>query len=171
MTATCLIIVDVQQGFINRWTEHVPDRVTRLQRHFDIVFASRFANPPGSPYRRLIHWERFAPGSPDTELAFVPRADARLIDKTVYTCVTPALLAGLRAAGAETVHLAGIATDNCVLKTAADLFESGMTPQVIVEACASHGGPDAHEAGLLVLRRMIGQDNVLVGAASFGSWH
>ena len=63
----------------------------------------------------------------------------------------------------ERVHLCGIATDNCVLKSAVDLFEAGLEPLVLAADCASHGGPECHAAGLLLLARFIGAERVIEG--------
>ena len=161
MATTCLIITDVQKGFINASTEHIPATVEALQRDYDHIVATRFFNPPQSFYRSLIGWDRFAPGSADIPLAFTPRDDAVLIDKDTYTCLTPELRQKLDEWGGTQVHLCGIATDNCVLKTAVDLFESGIKPVVLAHATASHGGRACHEAGMLLLGRFIGADQVI----------
>jgi nicotinamidase-related amidase len=157
-----LIIIDVQRGFINPATAHVPARVEALQGRYDTVIATRFVNPEGSAHRRLISWTRFAPGSDDTALAFTPRADARIVEKHVYSCLTVEVRAMLDAAGAGEVHLCGIATDNCVLASAIALFEGGDTPVVLGDACASHAGTDYHDWGLRILRRLIGEKQVRV---------
>lgn len=161
MAASCLIIVDVQNGFINQWTEHIPATVESLQDGYDRIVATRFYNPEGSLYRRLIGWQRLGRDSEDFPLAFQPRAGAPVIDKATYTCVTPDLLEDLERWGVEEVHLCGIATDNCVLKSAVDLFEAGVKPVVLADAAASHGGPDCHAAGLMLLERFIGASQVV----------
>jgi nicotinamidase-related amidase len=160
MPACCLMIIDVQRGFINRWTAAVPDAVEALQERYEHVIALRFLNPEGSFHRRLIGWGRFAPGSAETELAFTPRADALVLEKTTYSALVPAVRSELRRIGADEVHLCGIATDGCVLKTAVDLFEAGIVPVVLADACASHGGPECHRAGLMLLKRFIGERQV-----------
>ena len=163
MAGQCLFIIDVQRGFVTDATRHIPAAVEALQADYARVFASRFVNPEGSMHRRLIDWHRFAPGSDETELAFTPRPDAEIFDKTTYTSAPPDRIAALRQAGIERVDLCGIATDGCVLKTAVDLFEAGIAPVVHADACASHGGPEAHAAGLLLLRRFIGAKQVIGG--------
>ncbi len=165
MSKRCLLIIDVQKGFVTDATRHIPDKVAALQREYDLVFASRFVNPPGSMHRRLIRWDRFAPETEEAELAFSPRPDAQIVEKTSYTCVSDDLLKTLAKNDISRVDLCGIATDGCVLKTAVDLFEAGVTPVVLADYCGSHGGADCHEAGLLLLRRFIGRDQV-VGAGS-----
>jgi len=156
-----LLIVDVQKGFIGPATAHIPARVEALQDAFEHVVATRFLNPPGSPYRNWIGWSRMAPGAEEVELAFQPAADAIILDKRTYTCVDATFLATLGEWGADAVHLAGIATDNCVLKCAVDLFEAGIRPVVHADCCASHGGAACHEAGLMLLRRFIGEDQII----------
>ena len=160
---SCLIIIDVQKGFINRWTGHVPARVQTRQDAFERVIVTRFVNPPGSAHRRLLGWPRFGPGSADVELAFAPRDGAEIMDKSTYTCATGGFVAELKQNGVERVHLCGIATDSCVLKSAVDLFEAGLEPLVLAADCASHGGPECHEAGLKLLRRFIGAERVIKG--------
>ncbi len=158
--ATALLIIDVQQGFINAATRHLPAMVADLQDDYDRVFATQFVNPPGSPFRNLLGWQKFAPGSADVQLAFTPRDDATVIEKSVYTCVTPDFLATLARERLDEIHLAGIATDNCVLKCAVDLFEGGRRPVVLAEFCASHAGADHHQWGLAIIERFIGAAQV-----------
>ncbi|MEQ8193786.1 MAG: isochorismatase family cysteine hydrolase [Rhodospirillales bacterium] len=158
-----LMIIDVQRGFINEHTRAIPAGIEALQNGYKSVIATRFINPEGSMHRRLMGWKRFAPGSGDVELAFTPRHDARVIDKTAYTAASAELLDELRRGGIEEVHLCGIATDNCVLKTAVDLFEAGIKPVVLADHCASHGGPECHACGIRLLKRFIGEKQVRGG--------
>jgi nicotinamidase-related amidase len=160
MPPACLIIIDVQRGFINAATDHVPARIAALQGDYATVIATRFVNPEGSAHRRLIGWRRFAPGSADTELAFAPDPHVQVIEKQAYSCLTAEVRARLAAAGATEIHLCGIATDNCVLATAIAGFEAGLTPVVLADACASHAGADYHDWGLRILRRLIGPAQV-----------
>ncbi len=163
MPTAPLLIIDVQTGFINDATRHIPGRVQALAEAYRRVMVTRFSNPEGSNYRRLMGWTRFAPGTDDTQLAFTPPKDATVIDKTRYSCVTDGFLASLAADGTDSVHLCGIATDNCVLKCAVDLFEAGLKPVVLADYCASHGGNQVHHCGLTVLRRLIGEAQVIPG--------
>ncbi|MBL26368.1 MAG: hydrolase [Rhodospirillaceae bacterium] len=157
---SCLLIIDLQKGFVNDATHHVVAPIEAAQADYDVVIATRFQNPPGSPFRRLIHWERFAPHSDETAFAFAPREDARVIDKPRYTCVDSALRNWLVARDISRVHVCGIDTDICVTKNAVDLFEAGLEPIVLSALCASHAGRDRHEAGLVTLARFIGQDQI-----------
>ena len=153
---TALLIVDVQEGFINDSTKYVIRAVEELQSRYEHIFATRFINGVDSPHRNLIDWHRFGEGSRDTELAFCLSPKAEIIDKTTYTCVNPDFLDNLHNRAISEVHVCGIDTDVCVMKCAVDLFENGIRPVVLSEASASHAGDEHHQAALLILRRLIG---------------
>ena len=161
MGASPLMIIDVQRGFINEWTAHVPARVEGLQDSFDQVIITRLYNPQRSLYRRLIGWTEFSLGSAETQLAFTAGKSATIIDKAIYNGVDALLLASFKAEGVTRVHLCGIATEDAVLLTAASLFEHGIEPVVLAHACGSDAGHELHQAGLQVLARLIGPKQII----------
>ncbi|MFE1781533.1 isochorismatase family protein [Streptomyces sp. NPDC059506] len=79
-----------------------------------------------------------------------------VVDKTGYTLFTPEATELIRQAGWTDLVFCGIATESCVLKSAADAFEHGYAPWIVTDASASDAGPDVHDAGLVVARRLIG---------------
>jgi nicotinamidase-related amidase len=161
MSGSRLLIIDVQTGFINEWTAHVPSRVDSLQASFDHVIVTRLYNPQRSLYRKLIGWSGFSLGSMESQLAFQPRSDAMIIDKSAYTCVSEPFVDELRQLGVNRVHLCGISTEDSVLTTAVDLFQHGIEPVVLAHACGSDGGHALHESALVILRRLIGDKQVI----------
>lgn len=156
---SCLLIVDVQKGFINDFTKHIPPLVENIQYKYKHLIVTRFYNPENSFYRKLLKWNRFDIYSDDFSLAFNVRKDALIIDKSVYSCVSLELLKWLKNRNINEVHIAGIDTDICVTKCAVDLFENDIKPVVISNLCASYAGIEAHKMGLLTLtlERFIGQ--------------
>ena len=156
-----LLIVDVQNGFVNDATRHIVPKVEALQKQYAHVYATRFINTEGSPYRKLLDWHRFYASSNDVPLAFQPIDGVVVIDKHVYTCVTPAFLEDLHSKGIEEVAICGIDTDACVSACAIGLFENGIRPILLSEACASHAGPEYHQAALRILPRLIGKNQIL----------
>ena len=161
MSKRALLIVDVQKGFINAETEHVVSRVEQLQSEYEHVYATQFVNREGSPYRKFLGWERFAQGSEEVLLAFEPLPSVRVIVKDLYNSVNSRLLEELERNGIEEVDVCGIDTDACVMVTAVGLFERGIRPVIISDACASHGGAEYHNAALKILRRLIGRDQII----------
>ncbi len=161
MDKKALLVVDVQQGFINQHTAHIPALVEGLLPSYEHVIATRFFNPESSNYRRLIHWTRFSRGTEDAELAFRAGSNTVLIEKTGYTCVDAGFVKMLDGLGVDEVHIAGMDTDICVLKSAADLFDAGKTPVVLAWCCASHAGIEFHDAAIKIIARFIGAGQVV----------
>jgi nicotinamidase-related amidase len=160
-----LVVIDMQNGFLVQRTEHVLPPVLTLIQEFGklkrpVVF-TRFHNAENSPYERLIGWKRLR-SSPETDLtSAVQPYVTNVIDKNIYSAFTAEFIRLLTLNGWTTLVICGVATDSCVLKTAVDAFERDLTPIVVSDACASHGGEEAHNAGLLVLGRFIGKKQIV----------
>jgi nicotinamidase-related amidase len=155
-----LLVVDVQRGFLNEYTAHIPARVAQLIRRggHDPIYFTRFENPAGGPYRRFLGWDACA-RPPQTDLAAELERfadDGQIFSKPGYAGLPDALAGVLSDAGVEQITLVGIDTDMCVLKVALDLFDLAIEPIVLVDCCASTAGLQAHLAGLAVLTRNIG---------------
>lgn len=156
-----LLIVDVQNGFVNEKTKHIPALVEKLQYNYDLVIATRFINLPDSPFRRLIKWNRLSPGTNEIDLAFKPKEGIVVVDKYIYSCIDETFLNLLKEKGIEAVDICGIDTDICVTKCAVDLFERNMTPYVLRDYCATHADADIQEAALVILARYIGKSQII----------
>ncbi len=156
-----LLIVDVQNGFVNGKTQHIPALVEKLQYHYDLVIATRFINLPNSPFRRLIKWDHLSPDTDEIELAFRPKEGVVVIDKYIYSCVDEPFLHLLKENNVEAVDICGIDTDICVTKCAVDLFERSITPFVLKDYCATHADADIQESALIILARYIGKTQII----------
>lgn len=156
--ATCLVIIDVQRGFVGPETDFVPDRILELAGRggFDHVVATRFMNYEGSPYMRFIGWSGLLDEESQRLYPGIDEVAERVFDKNVYTCFTREFSEFVREGGITELFFVGIDTDCCVLKSAVDAFEQNMTCHVLTHYCASNGGVQSHEAGIKVLERTIG---------------
>ena len=162
---SCLLLIDVQEGFITEGTEHVIPRIEELlsKKKFDHIAATRFINSENSPYRNILNWDKLTDG-PETDLVpAVCEAADTIFEKDVYTAVSKEFLKYLSKNSVDELFIAGIDTDCCVLKTAADLFEKNIRSRVLAYYSASNGGQQSHDAALCVLHRLIGNDNVIPG--------
>lgn len=167
-----LLIVDVQAGFINDFTHHIPLRIVRLFQageYAPLIF-TRFINDQEGPYCRFLNWNGCA-GDPEINIVpeLQPYASPDLIFAKSGLCGMPDELTGyLRENSIEKIFIAGIDTDMCVLKIAMDVFDIGIEPIVITDCCASTAGLQAHLAGLAVLSRNIGANRLRDAGLSEG---
>ncbi len=157
---SALLVVDVQNGFVNEHTRYLIEPINRLIGAFsgrgEPVAFTRFVNTPDSGYQPWIGWTRFM-GGPENDLYEAIDAGAGpVFVKHGYTAFTTEFEIYFRERQLERLVLCGIATDGCILKSAVDAFERGIEPVVVTDACASHAGSEIHEAGLLLLGRFIG---------------
>lgn len=163
-----LIVVDLQNGFTaregtNRLVEKVADLLKR--NIFDVVFATKFMNPPGGRYERFLGWHRL-----QTEQEQAIREELMpyitcVVEKQTYNCISDEFLAQLKTYNGGTlpsvVYVLGADTDCCVQTIAVSLFEHDIRPIVLQAYCASNGGQVSHEAGLTTLKRTIGAAGII----------
>jgi len=168
-----LVVIDMQNGFVNPSSAHVVPIVSRLVQRWQptgnpIIF-TRYFNYSGSPYERLIGWAGLKE-SPSTDLVdeiavYAGDSQAHLVNKTGYTALTQEGSELIHNLGVTDIFACGIATDGCVLKTVLDTFEAGITPWVVADACASnasrHPAQQIHESALLLMSRLVGKDQVI----------
>lgn len=163
-----LLAVDVQTGFVTEDSRHVVAPLAKIQHRFDHAVFTRFYNPDPSPFRRILHYDKMGRGDPDTALALVPRGDAVIMERALYSCVTDEFLDYLREWNATEVFIAGIATEACVLKTVIDLFEKDITPWVLKDLCASDKGAEFHDPAMKVISKLIDPGHIIHSSECFG---
>lgn len=166
-----LVVVDVQNGFITEFSRPVVPRIANLVARWqakggDTVF-TRYHNYSGSPFERLINWTQLRE-QPEVDIVdplipFLSKATA-VVDKKIYTLFNDEGANLVRERGWTDLYICGIDTESCVLKTAVDTFERDLTPWVVRDACASHSGAEAHDAGLLVVSKFIGPRQIITTA-------
>jgi len=168
-----LLVVDVQIGFINDFTHHIPQRITKLlQRHdYQPILFTRFVNTVDGPYWRFLNWHS-CDRKPDTRL--VPELEAVAKPELIFSkkgvCGLPDELIGyLQVQQIQRLSVVGIDTDMCVLKIAMDLFDIGIEPILLTDCCASTAGLQAHLAGLAVLSRNIGAQRLREAGVGSGT--
>lgn len=160
-----LLVIDMQNGFLGEKSRYIIPNVVTLasecqRRSIPIVF-TRFHNREGSPYETLIGWRRLRTETETNITDELSDFAGQIIDKDFYSAFTEEFEQLVKKNGWQTLILCGVATESCVMKTAVDAFERNLTPVVVSDACASHAGVDVHSAGLMILGRFIGKDQLV----------
>jgi len=155
-----LLIVDVQNGFINENTKKIPELVEQLQKGYDNIYITRFYSERNSFFEELINWKGIYKNSEDFELSFKPDSKAIIIDKSIYTCINERFILDIKSKEINSIDICGLDTDICVTKCAVDLFELGIVPVVLKDYCASSAGYENHKNALITLKRFIGKNQI-----------
>lgn len=143
-----LIVVDLQCAFPA--PPGLVRKIRRYARRFDRRVFTRFVNPPGSLFRRLLKQQSCPPGSADTALRIEPGPDDLVFTKTGYG-LGPAHLRRLRALRPQEVTVCGLDTDACVLGVMFSLFDAGFDCRIKRDLCWSTTG--LHREALRIIEQ------------------
>ena len=155
-TKTALILVDIQNDFCPggslavREGDRVVPIVNELQKHFDLVIATKDWHPAGHASFETLWPPHCVQGTQGAE--FVPTLDTTRITRTFLkgTDMEVDSYSGffdnehrratglgdyLKAQGVNAVVITGLATDYCVKFTALDALQLGFRTTVVRDAC------------------------------------
>lgn len=163
-----LIIVDMQKGFTRyEQTAELSKKIIQLLKlnKFDFVIGTKYLNNTNSIYEKLFNWKKLK-SNLDREI--VPELEKYMnyvVEKNIYNCVNTSFLQKICQVNdgryPEKIFVVGVDTDCCVLTVATSLFENNIRPIVLTQYCNSNGGLLSHNAGLLCLKRLIGEKQLV----------
>lgn len=165
-----LIVIDVQEGFLK--DDFKNSYIEKLERiigigyngvHFEKVIGTRFINLEYSSFRlnKGMDWHRM--GVDDEGITInknIEKYLCKIIDKNGYGFDSMNLSKDVNK-DKDTIYLIGLDTDCCVLATAINLFEDGYDVKIIKDGCYSSGGEVSHQSGMICLKRLIGEKNIV----------
>jgi nicotinamidase-related amidase len=176
--SAALLVIDVQQGFVNRHSSGVVPAIVRLVEGWRAagapVVLTRFHNEPDSPYEKITGWTRLRTTEEQAlvpELAPFAEDAAAVIDKAQASIFTPEGTEIIRDSGWSDLVLCGIDTDACVYDSAVAAYQSGYRPWIVTDACASSGGTQYHDAALLLAARNIGASQLVTSETVLSRIH
>jgi len=161
-----LLVTDVQNAFMKEGvTEPVVGAVREClalarEHHMQISF-TRFINTEQRNFVRRLHWSKCMFEPENSLISGLAEEDDAVFKKFYYSAFTEEFEEFRWKNQIKRIFIAGFDTDSTVLKTALDAFERDLHPVVIMDACASFGGDERHDAAALILRKTIGFTNVI----------
>lgn len=161
MNKKLLLIIDLQESFINESTKLLPQKIEKLliSNKFDYIVFTKFINDDNSNFYRILNYKGCMTEK-DRNIV-IDTKNCKIIEKRVYTAYNDELKSYIDSNNIKTIYLCGIDTDACVLKTALDLFENNLDVKVIEDCSMSHSGIEYHNSAINMLRKLIGNQNVI----------
>lgn len=158
----CLVIVDVQKGFLTKDTFYIPERIKSLLKikNFDYIVATRFINTKKSPHYMLMHWDKIMDQESQQLEEYVMSVSQKVFDKNVNSCFSRSFVRFLKEKSISKLFFVGIDTDCCVLKSAFDCFDRNIPFEVISDCCSSTGGLSFHLNACEIMKRNFGDEKV-----------
>ena len=160
-----LVIVDMQNGFMNEHTKHLESDICRFidanKDLFNGVVATQYVNNLNTPCSVFEGWTDCMDGTEDAELlpSIASRVD-KVFKKDVYSCWED-MCAYVKAHEIDKLYFVGVNTGCCVLHSAFDFYNHLIDCSVISDLCGSTSGIKSHEAALMILSECITSQRVL----------
>lgn len=156
-----LLVIDLQNAFINDNTEKLPQKIKMLieNEQYDKIVFTRFLNADNSIFVQKLNYDRCI-NDEDRKIVIDTKSN-KVFDKTIYSAVNNDLIEFINESGIEQIYLCGIDTECCVLKTAFDLFELGYNIYILKDYCGCTHGKIRHNNALNILKRNIGKEYII----------
>jgi len=160
----CLVIVDMQNGFINENTVHLPHKIAEFissRNDFESIIATRYCNTAETACYRLGNWKECMAGTYDAELVSeIAPYVTQIFDKTTYSGFTSAFRDFIKKEHFDKLYFCGVNTDCCVLATVLSCYDSVQDCAVISDLCASTLGEEKHQNAIELLKDNITEERV-----------
>ncbi len=155
----CLIIIDMQIGFINQNTGFLPKKIADfIEKNpiFDSIIATRYRNTPETACYKLGGWKECMKGTADEEISpILNKYIQKIFDKKTYSGFTEELREFIQKESFDKIYFCGVNTDCCVLATVFACYDNVCDCAVIADLCSSTLGETAHNNAVKLL-----EDNI-----------
>ena len=168
MDKKALLIIDVQNYFINKYTKHIPQKIADFiesrQKKFDFILFSQFVNSENSNWVKLSNWHKMFK-SPDIDIVpelkkFITKNN--LFTKTAFSCFNvKAFKDFVENNKIRKLYICGLDTHACVYSTALTAYELGYDIKIITDLCAASHGIKYHKNALEALKKNLVGDFLL----------
>ena len=160
MEKSAILIIDVQNYFINVHTRDLPKKIAAHVRdaRYDYVLFTKFVNNKNSNFVKMLGWDK-CNSAPDTDICselsgLVNKENANVFEKhTLSAFKNPKLKKFLDANTVTKLYICGTDSEACVLSSAFEAFDFGFDVQILKELCASSNGKDFHEYARTIIER------------------
>lgn len=156
----CLVVVDVQNGFMYRQAGTVVPKIEDLlkKRKFHYVVSTKFINEENGAFHRFLNYNHMTtPREQDLVSETIKNQSDLILEKTTYSCFNDQFIRFIKQHNIGKLYFVGVDIDACVLKSAFDCFEWGLDFSIIVDCCASSGGKSFYDMSLAIMERSLGK--------------
>lgn len=165
MKKILFLIIDMQNGFVNEYTEGLDKKILDFQqtvRDRVLTAGTRYVNHEHTACYVFEGWKSCMEGTSEAEI--IPSLSpvmARVFDKDKYSCWNDEMKTFIREQGIDKVYFDGVNTGCCVLHSVLDCYNDLVDCTVIEDLCGSTSGVKEQEEALNVLRSCITEGRVV----------
>lgn len=159
-----IIIVDMQDGFINDNNRYLVDRIDNYvkQNKFDYVIYTKYKNSENSPFVEILNYTSLMS---EAEQRFVieqnPDCKEKLIFEKMGYGLTQKMIDDIKLLRIKEIEVCGTDADACVMAIAYNLFDNGIKPIILKDLIGSSSrNKDITEYSITIMERSFGKENV-----------
>lgn len=161
---TCLVIIDMQNGFINEHTRHLISKIKEFieKSNFDNVVATQYVNHPDTACYKFEGWKECMQGTTSTDIVKeLKPLIQRTFKKDKYSCWNSQFKQFVKENKFNKLFFVGVNTGCCVLHSAFDAYNDLQDCCVIENLCGSTSGESSHKAAIQILTECITPERVI----------
>ena len=159
-----LIIVDMQNGFVNDNNRFLVDRINNYikENKFDYVIYTKYINNEISPFVEILNYTSLMS---EDEQRFVieenPDCHKKMVFEKMGYGLTQKMIDDIKSLGIKEAELCGTDADACVMAIAYNLFDNGIKPVILRELVGSSSrNKDITQYSITIMERSFGKENV-----------
>lgn len=162
----CLVIVDMQNGFINEHTEHLINIIEKFIKdkgtEFTDIVGTRYINHKNTACYIFEGWKECMKGTEEADIVEQLKPYiSRVFDKDKYSCWNKEFRDYVEINEFDKLYFIGVNTGCCVLHSILDAYNDLQDSCIISDLCGSTKGKESHENSLSILREIITEQRVI----------
>lgn len=165
---SALVIIDMQLGFTNEHTKHVPVKIAEFlkdtdnKKKFDYIIATKYINNDKTACYKYENWHSCMGGTDDVKFCTeIEGAYNISFIKDKFTCYNEEFKNFLRQKNITKLYFCGVNTGCCVLHSVLDCYEDVLDCYVLEDLCGSTSGNKMHEIALELLKSLITKQRII----------
>lgn len=159
----CLVLLDLQQGFINYNKEIIPNIKDLLTKYeFDHIVATRYINMPYGLFHDLLKHREILEKDEIMKLnPFVKNISERVFYKNKNSCFTSEFIAYIKENNIEKLYFTGMGDSACVLAAVLDCFESNIDFEIFINQNSISNNKKSEKDIEYMLKVVAGEDKLI----------
>ena len=156
-----LLVIDVQNDFINDNTRKFVDKIEQLinSKKFDYIAFTKFINDKNNILYKKLNYKGCM--TVEGQKIVLDTKNYKIFEKTIYSALNNKLKEYIKVNDIKNIYLCGFDTDACVQKTTLDLFENSYEVFVLKDYCMSSSSIELHNTIINNLKRLIGKNHII----------
>lgn len=159
---SCLVLIDLQQGFINYNKDIIPNIKDLLNKYeFDHIVATKYINMPYGPFHDLLKHREILEKDEIMKLnPFIKSISEKVFYKNKNSCFTSEFITCLEENAIEKLYFIGMGDANCILSSVLDCIDNKIDFEIFINQNDINNGKKLEKNIEYMLKAIAGKDKL-----------